>query len=33
MFSTEASITLADDAELLDMMRANFFAIFVGMKP
>lgn len=33
MFSTEASINLADDAELLDMMRrANFFAIFVGIE-
>ena len=32
-FSTEASINLADDAELLDMMRrANFFAIFVGIE-
>ena len=29
-FSTEASINLADDEELLEMMRrANFFAIFV----
>jgi len=33
MFSTEASINLADDVELLDMMkRANFFAIFVGIE-
>ncbi len=33
MFSTEASINLADDAELLDMMkRANFFAVFVGIE-
>jgi radical SAM superfamily enzyme YgiQ (UPF0313 family) len=32
-FSTEASVNLADDAELLDMMRqANFFAIFVGVE-
>ena len=32
-FSTEASINLADDADLLDMMRhANFFAIFVGIE-
>lgn len=32
-FSTEASINLADDAELLDMMRrANFFAIFIGIE-
>ncbi len=33
MFSTEASINLADDVELLDMLkRANFFAIFVGIE-
>jgi hypothetical protein len=33
MFSTEASLNLADDAELLGMMReANFFAIFVGIE-
>jgi radical SAM superfamily enzyme YgiQ (UPF0313 family) len=32
-FSTEASVNLADDAELLQMMRAaNFFAIFVGIE-
>ena len=32
-FSTEASINLADDPELLDMMRhANFFAVFVGIE-
>ena len=32
-FSTEASINLADDAQLLQMMReANFFAIFVGIE-
>jgi radical SAM superfamily enzyme YgiQ (UPF0313 family) len=32
-FSTEASVNLADDAELLEMMRkANFFAIFVGIE-
>jgi len=32
-FSTEASINLADDDELLDMMRqANFFAVFVGIE-
>jgi radical SAM superfamily enzyme YgiQ (UPF0313 family) len=32
-FSTEASINLADDEELLEMMRrANFFAIFVGIE-
>jgi radical SAM superfamily enzyme YgiQ (UPF0313 family) len=32
-FSTEASINLADDAELLRMMReANFFAVFVGIE-
>jgi radical SAM superfamily enzyme YgiQ (UPF0313 family) len=32
-FSTEASINLADDAELLRMMRAaNFFLIFVGIE-
>jgi len=33
MFSTEASINVADDAELLGMMaKANFFAIFVGIE-
>jgi len=32
-FSTEASINLADDEQLLQMMRqANFFAIFVGLE-
>ena len=32
-FSTEASINLADDPELLDMMQqANFFALFVGIE-
>ena len=32
-FSTEASINLADDQELLALMRAaNFFAIFVGIE-
>jgi len=32
-FSTEASINLADDRELLGMLReANFFAIFVGIE-
>jgi radical SAM superfamily enzyme YgiQ (UPF0313 family) len=32
-FSTEASINLADDAELLGMMkRANFFTIFIGIE-
>ncbi len=32
-FSTEASINLADDAELLRMMkRANFFVVFVGIE-
>jgi radical SAM superfamily enzyme YgiQ (UPF0313 family) len=32
-FSTEASMNLADDAELLQMLRkANFFAIFVGIE-
>jgi radical SAM superfamily enzyme YgiQ (UPF0313 family) len=32
-FSTEASINLADDAELLDLMkRSNFFAVFVGIE-
>jgi len=32
-FSTEASINLADDAELLRMMRdANFFIVFVGIE-
>lgn len=33
MFSTEASLNLADDRDLLQMMReANFFAIFVGIE-
>jgi len=33
MFSTEASINVADDPELLGMMgKANFFAIFVGIE-
>ena len=33
MFSTEASINLADDDELLAMLRhANFFVIFVGIE-
>jgi radical SAM superfamily enzyme YgiQ (UPF0313 family) len=32
-FSTEASINLADDRELLELMRrANFFAVFVGIE-
>ncbi len=32
-FSTEASMNLADDAQLLKMMRdANFFALFVGIE-
>ena len=32
-FSTEASLNLADDAELLGLMRAaNFFAIFTGIE-
>ena len=32
-FSTEASLNLADDAELLAMLKqANFFAIFVGIE-
>src|SRR5207237_685099 len=32
-FSTEASMNLADDAQLLQMMRdANFFCIFVGIE-
>jgi radical SAM superfamily enzyme YgiQ (UPF0313 family) len=32
-FSTEASMNLADDAQLLGMMKAaNFFAIFVGIE-
>jgi radical SAM superfamily enzyme YgiQ (UPF0313 family) len=32
-FSTEASLNLADDPELLAMMRAaNFFAVFVGIE-
>ncbi len=32
-FSTEASLNLADDPELLEMMRAaNFFAVFVGIE-
>jgi radical SAM superfamily enzyme YgiQ (UPF0313 family) len=33
MFSTEASINVADDPELLGMMaKANFFAVFVGIE-
>ena len=33
MFSTEASINLADDEQLLAMMRdANFFVVFVGIE-
>ena len=33
MFSTEASINLSDDTQLLQMLaRANFFAIFVGIE-
>ncbi len=33
MFSTEASINLADDSQLLEMLgKANFFAIFVGIE-
>ena len=32
-FSTEASLNLADDLELLTLMRAaNFFAVFVGIE-
>jgi hypothetical protein len=32
-FSTEASLNLADDGELLDMLkRSNFFAVFVGIE-
>src|SRR5260370_35775523 len=32
-FSTEASINLSDDAELLKLMRqANFFALLVGIR-
>lgn len=32
-FSTEASINLADDAQLLDMLgKANFFAVFIGIE-
>ena len=32
-FSTEASVNLADDVQLLQMMReANFFAVFVGIE-
>jgi radical SAM superfamily enzyme YgiQ (UPF0313 family) len=32
-FSTEASLDLADDAELLSLLRAaNFFAVFVGIE-
>lgn len=32
-FSTEASINLADDQELLELMRrANFFAVFIGIE-
>ena len=33
MFSTEASLNLADDTELLAMMRdANFFVVFIGIE-
>jgi radical SAM superfamily enzyme YgiQ (UPF0313 family) len=33
LFSTEASINLADDPDLLSMMsRSNFFAVFVGIE-
>jgi len=33
VFSTEASLNLADDDDLLDLMKqANFFAIFVGIE-
>ena len=33
MFSTEASMNLSDDAELLRMLReANFFLVFVGIE-
>ena len=33
MFSTEASLNLADDEELLHMMRdANFFVVFIGIE-
>ena len=33
MFSTEASLNLSDDAELLRMMReANFFVVFIGIE-
>lgn len=33
MFSTEASINLSDDAQLLQMLaRANFFVVFVGIE-
>jgi len=33
MFSTEASINVADDPDLLAMMgRANFFAVFIGIE-
>jgi radical SAM superfamily enzyme YgiQ (UPF0313 family) len=32
-FSTEASVNLADDGELLDLMaRANFFGVFIGIE-
>ena len=32
-FSTEASINLADDDQLLEMMKqANFFAVFIGIE-
>ena len=32
-FSTEASVNLADDAELLDLLRqANFFMVFMGIE-
>lgn len=33
MFSTEASLNLSDDSELLTMMReANFFVVFIGIE-
>ena len=33
MFSTEASLNLADDTELITMLKnANFFAIFMGIE-
>ena len=32
-FSTEASLNLSDDAELLDLLKkANFFVVFVGIE-